>query len=280
MPLPDGLVQQIEHLDPMPVTAQKLLMVLPDEDISLSELAGIIEYDEALVANVLRVANAVYFVRATPVATVRSAVVRLGATNLFNIVLGQFLHKISLAAPLYDLTENELWLHSTVASLAVDEIIPNSGVEIPQVAKIAALLHDVGKLIISRYFRQDFREVLALAERTGAAFVEAEREILGCDHTDVGAAVAEEWGFPEEVRYAIEFHHSDPPDEPNPVLDAVKMANLVAKTLATGLGAEGFNFSVDSSLRHRLKLDFETFCRICSQVEGQMEQVRATYGLH
>jgi putative nucleotidyltransferase with HDIG domain len=280
MALPEGLMQRIENLAPMPVTAQRLLSVLHDENVSLSEIARIVEFDEALVSNTLRVANSVYFSRTNPVTSARAAVVRLGTTNLFNLILGQHLRQISIPAPLYDLTENELWFHSTVASLAVDEIARTSPVEIPQVARIAALVHDVGKLIIVRYFKNDFRSVLAHAEETGKTFVEAEREVLGCDHAEVGAEVAREWGFPDEVRYAIEYHHSEPPEGPTPVLDAVVIANLVAKTMAAGLGAEGFDFKIDEGSRRRLELDFGKFCRICSQVEDQMQQVKTAFGLN
>lgn len=280
MALPEGLVQRIGNLAPMPVTARKLLTVLNDEDVSLAEIARIIEYDEALVSNTLRVANSVFFSRSNPITTARAAVVRLGTTNLFNLILGQYLREIAVPAPLYDLTENDLWFHSTVASLAVDQIAKVAPVEIPPVAKIAALVHDVGKLIIVRYFKQDFRAILKFSETTGVTFVEAEREILGCDHAEVGAAVATEWGFPDEVRYAIQFHHEpDPPDGPTPILDTVVIANVVAKTMSAGLGAEGLDFTIDEGCRRRLELDFTKFCLICSEVQEQMEQVKTTYGL-
>jgi putative nucleotidyltransferase with HDIG domain len=278
MAVPQELIRSIGHLAPMPVTAQRILSVLNDEDVSLAEIAAIVEYDEALVANTLRVANSVFHARSRPVTTIRAAVVRLGSTNLFNLILGRHLRSLATAAPLYDLSENDLWMHSAVAALAAEEILTVSAAEIPQLTKIAALVHDVGKLIMVRYFKCDFRGVLERADRCGISFVEAERELLGCDHAEVGAAVARHWGFPEPVTYAIEYHHSPAP-EPSPVLDVVIMANLVAKTLATGLGAEGMNFTVDEGCRKRLQLDFNSFCRICARVEEGMHQVKSLYGV-
>ncbi|MFZ0429298.1 MAG: HDOD domain-containing protein [Acidobacteriota bacterium] len=279
MTLPQGLVSRIEHLAPMPITAQRLLSVINDDNVSLAEIARIVEFDEALVSNTLRVANSVYFYRGKAVSDARTAVVRLGTTNLFNIILGQYLRQLSIPAPLYDLSEDDLWFHSTVSSLAAEEIARTSPVDIPQIAKVGALVHDVGKLIMVRYFKADYRSVLALSEKGDLSYVDAERQLFGCSHAEVGGAVAREWGFPDEVRDAIERHHDAFLEDSNPVLDTVVMANLVAKTLATGLGAEGLNFSVDENVRRRLGLEFKSFCRICSRVEEQISQVRRVYGI-
>ena len=280
MALPDGLLNKIEHLAPMPITAQRLLGVINDEDVSLAEIARIVEFDEALVSNTLRAANSAFFHRGKAVRDARSAVVRLGTTNLFNLILGQYLRQLSIPAPLYDLSEDDLWFHSTVASLAADEVIRTASTEIPQIAKVAALVHDVGKLIMVRFFKAEFSSVLELSSRKDISFVEAERELFGCDHAEVGGAAAREWDFPEEVRDAIERHHTTPLGESHPVLDTVIVSNLVAKTLSAGLGAEGLDFSVDDGVRKRLSLNFAKFCQICGRVEEQMSQVRQVFGIN
>jgi putative nucleotidyltransferase with HDIG domain len=238
MALPAGLIRKIGNLAPMPLTAQRLLTVINDETVSLADLAKIVEIDEALVSNTLKVANSVYFHRGKTVDNPRSAIVRLGATNLFNLILGQHLRQLSIPAPLYSLSENELWLHSIEASLAADEIIRASPANIPQVAKVAALVHDVGKLIMVRFAKADFPSARRRARERNLHPVEAERELFGCDHTEVGGVVAREWGFPENVTDAIQRHHDCPLEDSHPVLDTVVVANLVAKTLAAGLGAE------------------------------------------
>jgi len=280
MALPDGLINKIEHLAPMPITAQRLLGVINDENVSLAEIARIVEFDEALVSNTLRAANSAFFHRGKAVRDARSAVVRLGTTNLFNLILGQYLRQLSIPAPLYDLSEDDLWFHSTVASLAADEIIRGASTEVPQIAKVAALVHDVGKLIMVRFFKAEFQAVLELSGRKDISFVEAERELFGCDHAEVGAAVAREWAFPDDVRDAIERHHETQLEASHPVLDTVIVSNLVAKTLAAGLGAEGLDFSVDEGVRQRLGLNFAKFCQICGRVEDQMSRVRQVFGIN
>lgn len=123
------------------------------------------------------------------------------------------------------------------------------------------------------------RELLNYARTHGITFVQAERELLGVDHAAVGAAMAEHWQFPSEITETIRRHHSPPFANPTVVLDTVAIANVVAKTVAVGLGAEGLNFAVDPGSYQRLGLDFATFGRVCLQSEAWLRAVARAHGV-
>jgi hypothetical protein len=91
--------------------------------------------------------------------------------------------------------------------------------------------------------------------------------------------MAEAWQFPPEVIDAIRRHHSPPFTNPTVELDAVALANVVAKTIATGLGAEGLNFDVDPGSYRRLGVDFSTFGRVCLQTETSLREVMRAHGV-
>lgn len=280
MPIPDEIIREVRDLQPLPMTVQQLLTVLGDENVALGEIAKIIEYDEALVANTLRLANSAYYSRGKEVNTARAAVVRLGTSAMLNMALGQYLRSMTVSAPIYDLNENDLWLHSAVSSLASGEILRRSRVDIPQIANVAALVHDIGKLIMVRYFKVDFSQALKLCEESEMTFVEAERELFGCDHAEVGGTIGEKWNFPAEVQEAIRRHHDEDLEVSNPVLDTVVLANLAAKTLGIGLGAEGLNLRVDDRCGQRLGLRVEAFCAICADLQDQVDELKKMNGFH
>ena len=215
----------------------------------------------------------------TGVPSVREAVFRLGTVALLDLVLEGYLKRLRTATPLYDLSEHDLWLHSAASQLAVRALsVERPKARIPAIAETAALLHDIGKLIVSRYLKADVRELTRYARTHDVTFVDAEREILGVDHTAVGAAMAEAWQFPPEIVDAIRRHHSVPFENPTVVLDAVALANVVAKTIETGLGAEGLNFAVDPGSYRRLGVDFATFGRICLQADSWLKEVTRAHG--
>lgn len=280
MAIPQGLLQGIDRLDPLPTTAQRLTKALQDEEVGPARIAEFVQYDPAVASTVLRVANSAAYGGWNRIDNIRDAVVRLGATRLLDIVLGDYLHRLKVNAPLYDLAEEDLWLHSAAASLAVKALQkerPRAGV--PETASIAALVHDIGKLVMVRFLKADVKQILALRDAGNIAFVEAERELFGCDHAEVGAEMARRWGFPDDITAAIEQHHMVPVPDPAPTTDAVVIANLAAKAIGTGLGAEGMDLRLDEQVNRRLKLDFPGFSRVCIQTMSWLKDLKASYGV-
>jgi len=106
----------------------------------------------------------------------------------------------------------------------------------------------------------------ALCKEKKIAFFQAERELLGCDHAEVGATVARNWEFPEEVVLAIEQHHRVVSRGNGRLVDAVMLANYATKSIGIGLGAEGFNMTIDfTGSRERLGISIEGFERACAR---------------
>lgn len=281
MAIPHALLQGIDRLDPLPITVQRLVKALNDDDVGPAQIADFLQYDPAVGASVLRLANSAAYAGRLEITTLRDAVVRLGVTKLLDIVLGDHLQRLKVAAPLYDLAEDELWLHSAAASLAVKALqreVPRAGV--PDSASIAALVHDIGKLVMVRYLKADVSSILAVRDAKGLSFVEAERELFETDHAEVGGEIARRWGFPADIAQAIACHHQVPVEVPTPTLDAVMVANLAAKAIGTGLGAEGMDIRVDDLGHRRLGLDFAGFSRVCIQAMSWLKEVKAQYGVN
>ena len=271
--IPNQILNGIQHLDPLPATARKLSIMLRDENTNVQEIANVVQYDAAVAANILRVANSAAYAGRYPTERIRDAVVRLGTENLLTIVLGEHLRVFKVSAPLYDLTEDDLYYHSAASALMIKAMMPEMRNKVPGSTSIAALLHDIGKLIMVRFMKADVSGLLALCAENKIAFVQAEREMFGCDHAEVGAAMARQWGFPQEIISTIEQHHQVVPGGNGLILDAVMLANYAAKSMGIGLGAEGFNLHMDfAGSRDRLGISIEGFERACAQAAIWIEE--------
>ncbi len=280
MAVPTDLIREIDRLDPLPITVQRLMVMLGEETLSPREIASAVEYDQVLVPTLLRVANSPVVGSRARIGRVADAVMILGVDQVLEIALGAHFRTIAQPVEMYDLTENELWLHGATASVAVREIESVcSTLEVPSWASVAALVHDVGKLVLVRYVDADMNRVLRVILEKEITFVEAERDLFGFDHAEVGGAMAEKWSLPEEVQDAVARHHQVPLEDSNPLLDTVVMANWVAKTVGVGLGAEGLNFEVDPGVAKRLGFRFPEFARVCSRVADLMDDLKKAYGM-
>ena len=274
MPVPDNLIASIDELEPLPVTIQNLISAVQKDHVEFQEVADIVERDEALISNVLRAVNSTSNAGREPITNTRTAVIRLGTSFMLEMALSRFLQGQTLAPDIYDLDETDLWRHGMATRQAVCRIIalrPDAGIH--PLAPTAAIVHDVGKLIMVRYMKAEIAEILACCEEKGITFVEAEREIFGCDHAEVGAEIGRAWGFPDLLVEVIEQHHSDPVENPSPLLDAVMVANHVSKTIGVGLGAQGMNVNLDPASLERLGLGYEDYCRITAETAVEMQRL-------
>jgi putative nucleotidyltransferase with HDIG domain len=281
MGIPERILRSIDRLEPLPMTVQRLILMLDDEDVNLGEIAQIVEFDGAIASNVLRVANSAAFGGLSRIRETRDAVVRLGTATLLDILLIGHLRSIRVAAPHYNLSEDDLWLHGAAASLAAKAVSKEARrARIPQIAAIAALIHDIGKLIMVRYLKADVPSLYDICQEQNITLVEAERRILGCDHAEVGAAMARKWGFPEEITQAIEFHHEALPPEGFPVLDTVLIANEIAKMISGGMDFAGEDLHpVVADPCRRLMIRGDAFGRILAHTTAWLADLKVKYGL-
>jgi putative nucleotidyltransferase with HDIG domain len=283
-PIPEGLLKDINRLEPLPVTAQALLRAVSGSgtgpEMSFVKIAELIELDQAIAANVLKISRSAAYAGAQQVSSIREALLRLGTSALLDLVIGDFIKRLKFAAPMYRLNEDDLWLHSAAAHVSVRAMqIERPKANIPPAALTAALVHDIGKLVMVRHLKADVGVILQHCRDHKVTFVEAERALFGTDHAAVGAAVARKWSFPDVITDAIARHHDPELHESNAVIDAVVTANLVSKTIGLGLGAEGLNLRVDMGCPKRLGLDFESFSRVCVQTTMWMDEIRDAHGL-
>jgi putative nucleotidyltransferase with HDIG domain len=279
MAIPANLLNGISRLDPLPITLQRLMRAVDDENVGTYQVGEIVQFDHAAVASLLRAANSAAFGGWARTDSVVDAVGRLGKARVMNVVLGDHVKTLNAGAPLYDLTEDELGRHSAAVSLAVRAIIlecPKAG--LTEFAAIAGLLHDVGKLVMVRYMKADLGAIQKVRTDRHLTFVQAERELLGCDHAEVGGAMAKHWGFPPDIQEAILRHHEIPLEQSTPVLDAVVVANMAAKAIGIGLGAEGQDMVVDENCQSRLHLNFAGFSRVCVHTLFELKELDASMG--
>jgi len=276
----ESLSRDIDQLAPIPVSLPKLARTLANPNANLHDIVGIIEYDVALTANVLRMANSAAFAPRNSILTVRDAVVWLGAGRVLQLAVGDHAKGI-LGQPCsgYDLTERELWHHSVAAALGADLLRRFTTEHIPPVAFTAALLHDIGKLIVSRRISDDLRrQINRLVEREQLPFFEAERAVLGINHAEIGGVIAKRWSFPKILVDCIALHHNpDGEGIVSPALDAVHIGNVVAKTLAIGMGSEQMNMVACANAARRLKLTPEKFEALCANVMVDFPKVEELF---
>lgn len=223
------VVQKIPKLPTLPSVAEKILGMVDDDCSSIDTIVKTVEQDPAIVAKVLSFANAAFYGGGNPVLNVSDAVMKIGFKNIRSIALG-----ISLMTIFADNKEryasayHRVFCHSFAVGAIANRIAERVGNGILHEAFIAGLLHDIGQLVINKYFNDDYIRIMDEFQ-AGKFLIDAERAVLGITHTDIGLWLADKWNLPLVIQDAICYHHAPGAAPRNQrCVAVVHLANVVA----------------------------------------------------
>ena len=261
-----SIMAEVQSFPGMPGTAAKMLALLNNPDISISQIEEILRFDQGLTANVLRLTNSAYFGFSAKIGSVRQAVVLLGAKRLIQLVLTSCVHSV-MQKPVrgYDLPAGELWRHSIAVSVAAEALVKELRIPVVDFVFTAALLHDVGKLALSDFVEGDLQKIEDTAS-PGIPFEVAEQFVLGLDHAEVGALILKNWSFPPEIVHAVQWHHApDAVEKTDSLIDIVHVANVLSLMVGNGMGREGLMYQPSAAATKRLGLKPFQLEKVASQ---------------
>ena len=224
-------LSSIRELPTFPTIALEVMRLASDSDSSATELARIISKDPALSARILRVANSPFYGFSRKISTVEWAIVALGFEALRETVLSLTLIDLFKGPPLKRFDPRKFWKHSVDTAAAARSLAREVKYRLPGEAYAVGLLHDVGTLVLYRFFSEDFEEIQRLIYEEKLQLLQAEAVVIGTSHAEVGAWIADKWNFPQYFAEAIQFHHNPGYAQINPELTAiVHVANQIVST--------------------------------------------------
>ena len=247
------IMAQVKAFPGMPATSAKLLKILKNPESSAAQIEEILKFDPGLTANILKLTNSAYFGIPSKVSSVKQAVVLLGWKRLLQLVMTMCMSTVmKKPLPGYDLPHGELWRHSVAVSVAAELVV--KALKIPGADEVftAALLHDIGKLILGGFVQEDLHQIEKMVAK-GIAFEVAEFIVLGTDHAQIGARILEKWSFPADLVNAVSWHH-DPETCENycTFSDIVHVANILGLMSGYGKGTNGINVQASNPVIERL----------------------------
>lgn len=239
----DEILSLVKHVPPFPKVAQRVSEMLNDPEVSAAALAEVIQYDQVITANVLKICNAAYFGLPRKVSSLDEALVIVGNDTLRDIIITSSSARFykGAAGEGYKLDQGELWKHSIAVGIMAKELVKYvKGVE-PGSAYTAGLLHDIGKRFLSSFVADDFKKIMMRVVQDNSSFVEAEKELLGASHAELGGMIMSQWDFPKEIELAVLQHHDPDALEKDPLTAIVALANALVISMGIGVGADGLS---------------------------------------
>ena len=236
------IIKRMDSLPPLPGVVARVLELSSDSDVSMDKLAKVVVMDPGITTQVLRMANSSFFGLRYKASSLHEALPKIGINNLVQIALGSGVGSFFTGEQVgYKLSRGQLWRHSMAAALISSRLGRKYNIPDVPVIFTAALLHDIGKLLLSEFVTDEYQKIEELVESAGWTLVDAEKEVLKVDHATIGAAAAKKWNLSRPIMTAVAYHHR-PAKTPKPkhITNAVAMADYLANICGapSGLGGE------------------------------------------
>jgi HD-like signal output (HDOD) protein len=302
------LVKNTEDLPVLSVVAQKILSITNDRFSNTKNLADIVMMEPALSAKILKIANSSLYNLPSEVTTLTHAISLLGYKVVQNMVFGISVLealKEQSKEPTFD--HNGLWEHSLACAIfsrslvkqlvlqlkvqqkepgnRLKERIGRLGPNVSEEAFVGGLFHDIGKILMGKFFAKEFRAAIQRATLNEENLWDLEREIIGVPHTELGDWLAQYWKLPGIFRWCISHHHFIPRDALMASEEPVFMALIVAvsdffvRLFDIGYSANPWMEIPPEDLWNTVGIEENKYREILKSIGEQVDDVKHSFGI-
>lgn len=229
----ERLEGDLQELPVFHSVAVKLQQLLSSRSFEISDVTELIGEDQSLTGRVLKVANSSYYAGLNKIATIKDAIIRLGAQEIANMAMlaSQFEFYNSSNKTLNTMMQ-ALWGHALACAVGAKWMTRKAGYPgMAAEAFMGGLMHDIGSLALLKVLD----DIIKSNQTTVFFSDQLINEIIAAMHEEVGFNLMQAWNFPDFYCEIARNHHGEPFDQTNILLVAVRLSNQACKKLGRSL---------------------------------------------
>jgi len=277
----ERIVASVLKVAALPAVALKFSEAINDPLTSNQVLENIVSEDSALAAKVLMIANSALFNFPSKIDTISKAITIIGQKQLSQIILSCSVVQMFKDIPQDVIDMEQFWRHSIAVATAARILAAYRREQNIEKFFAAGLLHDIGKLILFVEAPKYATEIMNRCAESNELMHIVEREVLGFDHSKLGAMLLKKWKLPEDVVSAVYYHHMPGISSGDIVAPGtVHVADIISHALQFGSSGEKYVPTLNEKAWLALGLDIEVLSSVIDQLNVQhTEAVHYILGL-
>lgn len=203
------LVQGVGNLVTLPDVFIRINRLVEDPNSTMADIAKVVAQDPAFTVRLLRVANSSFYGFSATIDTVSKAISIIGSSQIRSLALATSVASSFEGLPNTLVSMGNFWRHSLYCALAARCLAKQARKCDPDAVFTAALLHDIGELVIFNRLPKQAKAALLLVLDSADELpvYQAEQQVMGFDHSQVGGELARQWQLPRLLEECIECHH-------------------------------------------------------------------------
>ncbi|MBI2422173.1 MAG: HDOD domain-containing protein [Candidatus Hydrogenedentes bacterium] len=272
----EHILKALPDVPGLPTAAVRVLGIMDDPDAGIADIMAAVEIDPRLTTNVLKLANSAYFAGPRSIGNLTQAGVLLGSKRIQQLVVAAAIFPVAgKQIRGYDLAPGILLEHLLAVALGTEHLAKALKYKLPGYGFTAALLHDIGKIVLGTFLEIDAAPIVQLAFTEGKSFQDAEYEVLGIDHAETGALLLESWQIPAPIVEVARWHHDPEQAVVDPMLvKLVHVADHVSFECGVGVGVDGLNYRPSERVVKELHLTTTMLEEVACQMMVALETLR------
>ncbi len=262
-------LRECKNLPTLPGIITKLTKMADDPDTTTEQMGRVISKDHILAAKLLKLVNSAFYGFPQRISSLSSAIILLG----FNVV-----KSLIISASIFEVMEDqdvELWEHSLGCAVVCSVLAKRLGVDDPEEVSTAGLIHDIGKVAIKMELPKEFAKIAAVVAKYKVSTRQAEIEVLGVDHAEVGCWLTKSWNLPKKLVEPITCHH-DPRRAKDEQLSSaiIHFSDILIRGMGYGHAADTKVPKLSKRAWELLDLSTEDIDEVIDEVEEKLWDVK------
>ena len=273
-----SLIKDPSEIPTLPAIFYQIMDALNDPDETLEGIAGLIEKDPSLTIRLLSLVNSPFFSFSNKISNLSQAIGIIGTTHLRELVLCTTVISQFKNIPEDYTTMESFWTHGIACGLASKELSTTLSIGEAEELYVLGMIHDIGALLIYKDASEKAAIALERCNEWGLNLIDAEQDVLGFDHTQVGGALVQKWELPEKFREIITFHH-DPLKAPNYTKEAaiLYVGNYIVESNQLGSSGPFQSQPLDEKVIEFLGLSFDNISTSSQKIIGSVEEISQVF---